>query len=57
MFANYYEKAPFLQVTVFSHQGRLRLGINVGKMKINATSLMNMVDNKLHEMIRLQYYP
>jgi hypothetical protein len=52
MFANYYEKAPFLQVTVFSHQGRLRFGIHVGKMKINATTLMGLVDSKLNEMIR-----
>jgi len=51
MFANYYEEA-FLQVTVFSYCGRLRLGINVGKMKIDSTSLMTLVDNRLHDMIK-----
>jgi hypothetical protein len=51
MFANYYEEA-FLQLTVFSYCGRLRLGINVGKMKIDSTILMQLVDNRLNEMIR-----
>jgi WS/DGAT C-terminal domain len=50
MFANYYEE-NFLQITVFSHCGQLRMGINVGKMNINAQKLMKMVDNKFHELI------
>lgn len=51
MFVNYYEEA-FLQLTVFSYCGKLKFAINVGKMKIDATSLMNMVNTRLHEMIK-----
>ena len=39
-------------MTVFSYCGRLRLGINIGKMKIDSNALVKLVENRLHDMIK-----